>query len=424
MARFRLVLISVVAAFPLASPTAAQSPPPPLDLIAITAPGQTGNTFAGGLNNTGQIVGFFVTAARTPYHGLLYDHGSSTVLDVSGARSTMPHGINNFGELVGGYEDSGSNTHGFLWSDGVVTTLDAPYASCGGDPPGLACTEAFGVNDRRQVAGRYSAGGTFHAFLFSEGTFTTIDPPNAMRAEAFGVNNAGQVVGNYNTTDTSLWNQHGFVYDRGRFTIFDVPFAHDYMFVYGISDHGDIVGGYVDNHGGHGFLLRRGLFYTIDVPYPQNGQWALGINASDQIVGQFYDGYGGHIYLATPPAAEFTLMNDAVTFTPVRDSYAITDTCPRGAGYPPGPLFTFTARLTARDIAAPFDTAFIQIASLTADRLVVGAGGEGSRMAVLRRGQYADGPLGPGDSIDVPFSVCLPNRDPFTLTFDVLGRVP
>jgi probable HAF family extracellular repeat protein len=70
---------------------------------------------------------------------------------------TFPFGINDVGEIVGFYQDA-SGQHGFLYAAGVFTSLDVPGAATGS-------TQAFGVNNRGQIVGIYrdqtpqSAGG-------------------------------------------------------------------------------------------------------------------------------------------------------------------------------------------------------------------------------------------------------------------------
>src|SRR5262249_45202475 len=73
-----------------------------------------------------------------------------------------------------------------------ATTLD--------DPLGVGQTLATGLNDRGQVVGTYSQQGQ-HAFLYSDGNYTTLDDPLATNGYggtvASGINNAGQIVGTY-----------------------------------------------------------------------------------------------------------------------------------------------------------------------------------------------------------------------------------
>src|SRR5439155_9880083 len=61
------------------------------------------------------------------------------------------------------------------------------------DVPNSVTTNAFGINDRGQIVGGYDG----HGFLLSGGTFTTIDVPNSQGTGANRINDRGQIVGNY-----------------------------------------------------------------------------------------------------------------------------------------------------------------------------------------------------------------------------------
>ena len=65
-------------------------------------------TIPHGINDAGQIVGEYIG------HGLLLDvDGSYTMLDVAGAYQTWAYGINGSGQIVGVYDG-----HGFLATPG------------------------------------------------------------------------------------------------------------------------------------------------------------------------------------------------------------------------------------------------------------------------------------------------------------------
>jgi hypothetical protein len=58
--------------------------------------------------------------------------------------SPVPSAINDRGDVVGFYADSGWNLDGFLLRDGAYTTFDAP---------GGTATLPFDINDRGQIVG-------------------------------------------------------------------------------------------------------------------------------------------------------------------------------------------------------------------------------------------------------------------------------
>jgi probable HAF family extracellular repeat protein len=174
-----------------------------------------------------------------------------TILEVPGAPSTFVSGINNRGQIVGSYTSSDFvNGYTFVYDKGVYNTLVNPLGVLGSTP--------FGINDQGQIVGQqlysdYSQ----HGFLYDKGVYTIIDHPDAappVGTYANGINNRGQIVGSYSGSDS----QHGFIYEDGVYTTFDVPGAVNGTFPLGINDHGQITGYYVDSdYVGHGFLLSR-----------------------------------------------------------------------------------------------------------------------------------------------------------------------
>jgi len=116
--------------------------------------------------------------------------------------ATFATGINDAGQIVGFYNENNFIRHGFVHNpdDGTFTTLDDPLAT--GD------TLASGINNMGQIVGYYvNASGT-HGFLYSNGTYTTLDDPLGTTTEALGINDAGQIVGFYK--DSGL-EEHGFL---------------------------------------------------------------------------------------------------------------------------------------------------------------------------------------------------------------------
>jgi uncharacterized membrane protein len=63
--------------------------------------------------------------------------------------------------------------------------------------PGATFTWANGINDVGQIVGAYSDTGGGHGFLFDQGIYTTIDGPGAVAdfgTQAYGINDSGQIV--------------------------------------------------------------------------------------------------------------------------------------------------------------------------------------------------------------------------------------
>jgi probable HAF family extracellular repeat protein len=256
---------------------------PIYSFTTIDVPGANGITAASGINDNGQIVGYFRDALA--FHGFLDTGDSFTTLDGPDecfGLFTEAYGINNIGQIVGIESTSAVNNDGFVYTDGNFTIFDVPGA---GD------TVVRGINDSGQIVGYFNFG---HGFVDTGGIFTTIDVPGATGTPAYGINNSGQIVGSFG--DAS--GVHGFVYTDGNFTTLDVPGATRTT-AFGINNGGQIVGSFTDATGTHGFVYTGGSFTTIDIPGAISTN-ASGINDSGQIVGYFQDATGEHGFLASP----------------------------------------------------------------------------------------------------------------------------
>lgn len=155
-------------------------------------PNSAPGIFAHDVNNHGQIVGEFGSAASSGIgeQGFLYAGGTMTVIDYPGAVNTSLNGINDAGEIVGAYYDQAGIEHGFLDSNNVFTTIDYP-----GQMTSLAR-----INNVGEIAGYFPN----ESFLYVNGAFTTINYPDPETSftQVTGLNDAGQLVGNFSVGNT------------------------------------------------------------------------------------------------------------------------------------------------------------------------------------------------------------------------------
>jgi probable HAF family extracellular repeat protein len=80
-------------------------------------------TLALGINDPGQIVGYYHFAA-TPDHPFITDGASWAALEVPGSISARAFDINDAGQIVGWFKDPSESFHGFLATPAVVQLLD------------------------------------------------------------------------------------------------------------------------------------------------------------------------------------------------------------------------------------------------------------------------------------------------------------
>jgi probable HAF family extracellular repeat protein/uncharacterized repeat protein (TIGR03803 family)/VCBS repeat-containing protein len=225
----------------------------------------------------------------------------------------VPQGINDTDQIVGSYNDPNGGTFGFVYSNGVYTTINDPLATSN-------YTSAIGINNLGQIVGTYSVstniGAIPNGFLYSNGVYTTIDDPLATGGTiAASINDLGQIVGSYSDSNGA----HGFLYSNGVYTTLDDPLATGHFTVpTGINDAGQIVGHYIaaSSNGANGFLYSNGVFTTIDDPLGTYSTSADGINDVGQIVGHYEVGFGGPVYMFIYSGGVYTTIDDPVATLP------------------------------------------------------------------------------------------------------------
>jgi len=210
--------------------------------------------------------------------------------DYPGALGSNLGGINEAGDVVGGYTDNTFFSHGFVrFHDG---TFSAPIIDPNDDGDS---TNLWGINGAKTICGSYGTGNLddpFQAFLLSDlNTFTEFDLPGAAQTLVKGINDAGNLCGifwNDLTHPSGAW-----VSIDGTISTFYFP-ARDTS-LNGINNLNQCVGAYVDrNHYGHGLARNADgtLHYPIDV-HGESSTYLFGINDRGQMVG-LTEGDGTH----------------------------------------------------------------------------------------------------------------------------------
>jgi probable HAF family extracellular repeat protein len=256
----------------------------------IAPPGAQG-TVANGINNEGQIVGYYFTGSGDPRvvdHAFLLSGGVFTPLADPQGDSTTPASINDAGQIAGSY-NVGLDQHAFVLNGGAYSTID---------PPGRGpFASANGINNTGRVIGYYTdPQHRQHEFQYADGQFVSRDAPNSGNTVGFGINDAGEGVGE---VDTQSGDSYGFLMVNGGFAPIRFPGAI-LTVARAINNQGDIVGTYVDTASAtHGFLVHDGVFTTLDVPGARLTN-PTGINDASQVVGWSETGTFPTGFLATP----------------------------------------------------------------------------------------------------------------------------
>ncbi len=267
-------------------------------------------TLAVDINNLGQIVGRYIDSGGVN-HGYLLNNGAFSSITFPGAAFTRAIGINLNGDIVGSYytpnELKSVFEHGFLLRGGVFTAINFPNA---------VVTVAIGINASGDIAGYYvdNTTDTRHGFMLHAGVFSSIDYPGTSYTEAWKINDSGQIAGRYVGADG---NYHVYLLSNGTFTSFDYPGAlqtalQGYSHAGGLNNLGDLTTDYAsgapfkdllspkDAGNVHGFILSGGVFTSFDFP-SANTTLPFGINDNRQVVGVYADvNEVAHGFLRTP----------------------------------------------------------------------------------------------------------------------------
>ncbi len=173
-------------------------------------PGGSDGSFAQGINNSGQVVGY--STATTGTRAFLYSNGVMTNLgDLPGGSDlSVAQGINNAGQVVG-YSYATTGARAFLYSNGTMTNL-------GDLPGGSDVSLAYGINNSGQVVGYSGATTGTRAFLYGNGVMTDInsliDPTSPLAlyvtlTEALAINDSGWIAAN--GTDSRTGATHAYL---------------------------------------------------------------------------------------------------------------------------------------------------------------------------------------------------------------------
>jgi len=313
-----------------------------IDLGAL--PGaDAGMSMPAAINDLGQVVGYSRVASPSGLgeRAFLWSNGVIQDLGTLGGRWSWAGGINNAGQIVGGSTINESDRYGwpyeraFVWQDGVMTPLPVPGGGASGasdindagvivgaaataDGERRAClweegsitylgtlggwSSALAINESGQVVGysEISAGSNqHHAFLWEDGVMMDLGTLGGDLSLASDINDLGQVVG---PAETAEGKRHAFLWEDGVMMDLGVLPGMEESDAYAINNRGQVVG-VSWGRGGSPFLWEDGVMYDLNDLIPPDCGWrlheAVDINDAGWIVGQGifkYDPYSGKYY--------------------------------------------------------------------------------------------------------------------------------
>jgi hypothetical protein len=94
-------------------------------------------------------------------HGFLLSNGVVTTIDPPNAVDpfTAATGINNSGQIVGLYFDADFNRHDFFLSKDVYMLIDVPHETIGVPDAKVTATDVFSINEQGEIVGYYDVDG-------------------------------------------------------------------------------------------------------------------------------------------------------------------------------------------------------------------------------------------------------------------------
>jgi len=198
-------------------------------------PGAT-STLVNGIDDAGNVIGGYVLPGADYANGFeRYADGTFSapiIYPGTGVYQTFATAINNNGTIAGWYSDPVA-THGFFLSNGIYTSFDYP---------GAIFTVIEGINDAGDFVGRYfPINGPYHGFASIGDNLIDIAIPDATYTEPTDINNNGEIVGFYDSSGTSS----GFLREKNGTLHYPLrPPGGDDTFVQflSINDRGEVVG--------------------------------------------------------------------------------------------------------------------------------------------------------------------------------------
>lgn len=148
-------------------------------------------SFARGVNERGDVVGYSDSTGNTVIHAFVWTSGVMTDLGTLGGHSSYAYGINGMGSIVGSASTNpvDKRQRAFIYRGGVMTDLGAL---------GGATSQALGINDLEEVVGSADTDPVFaypHGFLWKNDVMTDLQTLGGHFSVAFDVSNASRVVG-------------------------------------------------------------------------------------------------------------------------------------------------------------------------------------------------------------------------------------
>ncbi len=264
------------------------------------------NTWAAGINDSGDATGFSQIAGNSFYHAFYWN--GSTMQDLgtlTGGGQSEGYAINSSGEIAGNSDSPYGNTQAFLWNGSSMQDL-------GGLGGPHDASQAGGINDAGDVTGDSCLDtqcSTIQAFIWNGSTMSSIGALTSgtgSYAKGTAINNSGEVAG-YSASSGAGY--HGFFWNGTSMTDMGTLGGSN-SYALGINNLGDAVGySQAVDGSNEAFYWNGTSMVNLNSMLAPGENWyiisANAINDAGDIVGYGIPATGGavQVVLLTPGAA-------------------------------------------------------------------------------------------------------------------------
>ena len=231
---------------------------------------------------------FLAAIGMAAFSASVHANWSITGLGSLGGDISFARGINDNGQVVGYAYTSSGDRHAFMTGANGVGMVD--LGTLGGSE-----SLSTSINDAGQVVGQAALTLDnpmgYHAFLAGPQGASIHDLGSLGKdySSASGINNSGQVVGHVGVFSGSPFDYHAFVTGSNGVGMKDLgTLGGTDSFATAINDAGTVIGAsFTDTGSTHAFLVRAdGVGMTDLGTLGDDYSYAIGINGSGQIVGE------------------------------------------------------------------------------------------------------------------------------------------